>query len=331
MANHFLDRLRNRLGDKSAQTAAQQPLGAEEPTTAATTTAIGEAGASASTTTRPDEDLAKVLKYLELTVTRRLNGYLHGSFPSSITGAGSDPQGAREYTIGDDVRWMDWAVTARTGTAHVRTAEAERELSCWIIAEPSPRLSTGYAQTTKRHLMLAAASAISLLNDSPGSMTGLIAGETSVMAGSGRQHALQLMQKLAISRSANNLAADIDIALMQRPAPRLLVLISDFLGPLDWADALKVASARCEVLAIRLVDTADETLPGTGPVLLADAETGKTISLNINDRTREQYAAAAAEHNTAVTEALAAAQARVITLRTDRDWVVNFARQMGSV
>lgn len=276
-----------------------------------------------------DEDLSRVLAYLELTVTRKLNGLLRGSFLSTATGEGSEPDAAREYVIGDDVRRMDWAVTARTGVPHVRTAEAERELECWIVAEPSARLSTGLADTTKRHLLTAAAGAISLLNDAPGSRTGLIAGDTIVPAGQGRSHSLMLLKKLAETTTEHNLAADIDTVMTQAPRAGLLVVISDFLGPLDWSRALRVASASTEIMAIRLVDPADEALPGEGPVIMADSATGETIELNINDKTRREYAAQASAHHEKVMHELRRARARVMNLRTDSDWVLDFARQIG--
>ncbi|MBC6820770.1 DUF58 domain-containing protein [Corynebacterium sp. LK33] len=276
-----------------------------------------------------EDDLARVLAYLDLTVTRKLNGLLRGSFLSTATGDGSEPVGSREYVIGDDVRQMNWAVTARTGVPHVRTSEAERELECWIVAEPAARLSTGLADTTKRHLLTAAAGAVTMLNDAPGSRTGLIAGGTPVPAGQGRAHSLMLLKQLADATAEHNLAADIDTVMTQAPRAGLLVVISDFLGSLDWARPLRVASASTEIMAIRLVDPADEALPGEGPVVMADSATGETIELNINDKTRAEYAAQARAHHERVINELRKCRARVITLRTDSDWVLDFARQIG--
>ena len=275
------------------------------------------------------DDLASVLAYLELTVNRRLRGLLRGSFASHASGDGSDPDSAREYVIGDDVRRMDWAVTARTGRAHVRTQEAERELECWIVAEPAARLATGAETTTKRHLLLAATSAISVLNDAPGSRTGLLAGETMVTPGLGRNHNMMMLHRLAHTTTEHNVSVDIDTVLTRAPRAGLLVLSSDFLGPVDWSDALRVAAAHCQIMAIRLVDPADEHLPGTGPVVLADPATGATVELNITKAARDEYAARAAAHHEQVMALLRQAQAQVITLRTDSDWVLDFARQLG--
>lgn len=277
-----------------------------------------------------DEDLSRVLAYLELTVTRRLKGLLHGSFLSNLTGAGFEPDASREYVIGDDVRRMDWAVTARTGVPHVRTTTADRELECWMVAEPAARLSTGVCDTTKRHLLTAAAGAITLLNDGPGARTGLVAGDTSIPPGRGSAHSLMTLQRLATTTTEHNLAADIDTVMTRAPRAGLLVIISDFLGSLDWSRPLRVASAATEILAIRLIDPADEALPGNGPVVMADATTSEVIELTINGKTRKEYAAQAAAHHQRVLRELRRSHARVINLRTDSDWVLDFARQMSS-
>lgn len=275
------------------------------------------------------EDLSRVLRFLELTVTRRLDGLLRGSFPSADPGPGTDPDSAREYVVGDDVRRMDWAVTARTGIAHVRDPEAERELECWVIADCAARLSTGSGPTSKRHLLTAATAAVALLNDGPGDRTGLIADSTVIPPSAGRAHSMRLVQAVAVHEGGGTL--DSDIASIANRAPRagLIVVISDFLGPINWAQALRVAGARTEVLAIRLVDPADEALPGHGPVVMADAETGEVLEVTIDDKTRARYEQAATEHKIDVLTALRRARARVITLRTDNDWVADFARQMG--
>ena len=97
---------------------------------------------------------------------------------------------------------------------------------------------------------------------------------------------------------------------------------------MDWADALRVVGTRTDVLAIRLLDPADESLPGDGPVRLSDPTTGEILDVDIDDTTRRRYETAAREHSERVTAALRSARARIVELRTDRDWVLDFARQM---
>jgi len=274
------------------------------------------------------EDLDRVLRHLELTVTRRLDGLLRGAFPSASSGPGSDPDSAREYVVGDDVRMMDWSVTARTGVAHVRDPEAERELECWICVDSAPRLGTGSGTTTKRHLLAAATAAVTFLNDNPGDRTALLSDGVVTPPGQGRAHAMRLIASAARHVGAAGLA--VDLASLQSRAPRagLVVVISDFLGDLAWAQPLKVLGARTDVLAIRLIDPADEALPGEGPVVLSDPATGENLEVDVDDATRERYARAAAAHTAKVLNGLRAARARVVELRTDRDWVTDFARQM---
>lgn len=275
-----------------------------------------------------DRDLDRVLRHLELTVTRRLDGLLRGAFASAATGPGTDPDSAREYVVGDDVRLMDWSVTARTGVAHVRDPEAERELESWIVAESSPRLTTGSGPTTKRHLLAAATAAVTLLADNPGDRTALIADGALVPPGQGRAHAMRLIAHAARHVGGSGLAADLGTLPSRAPRAGLVTVVSDFLGPLDWADALRVVGTRTDVLAIRLIDPADESLPGDGPVRLSDPATGEILEVDIDDATRERYETAARDHSEKVTAALRSARARIVELRTDRDWVLDFARQM---
>ncbi|MCG7437974.1 DUF58 domain-containing protein [Corynebacterium freneyi] len=281
-----------------------------------------------SDTPATDRDLDRVLRHLELTVTRRLDGLLRGTFASAATGPGTDPDSAREYVIGDDVRLMDWSVTARTGVAHVRDPEAERELESWIVAESSPRLTTGSGPTTKRHLLAAATAAVALLADNPGDRTALVADGTLIPPGQGRAHAMRLIARAARHVGGSGLAADLGTLPSRAPRAGLVTVISDFLGPVDWADALRVVGTRTDVLAIRLIDPADESLPGAGPVRLSDPTTGEILDVDIDDATRRRYETAAREHSERVTAALRSARARIVELRTDRDWVLDFARQV---
>lgn len=278
-----------------------------------------------------DRDLARVLRHLELTVTRRLDGLLRGSFASAARGPGSDPDAAREYAVGDDVRRMDWAVTARTGVPHVRDPEAERELECWIVAEAPARLSAGTTATTKRHLLTAAAIAVALLNDGPGSRTGLVADGMVIAPEGGRAAALRLADAVAGHVGGHGLAADLGTLPSRAPRAGLVVIISDFLGPVDWTGAIRAVGARCDVLAIRLTDPADIALPGDGPAVLADPDTGETLHVTVTDQVRHAYAEESAAHRADVDAALRSGRARVIELRTDRDWVTDFARQLSPV
>lgn len=275
-----------------------------------------------------DRDLDRLLRHLELTVTRRLDGLVRGSYPSPQRGPGTEPDTTRFYEPGDDVRFMDWAVTARTGEPHVRDPEAERELECWIVIDSPTRLSTGVGPVTKKHLLTDVAAATALLNNGDGDRTALLADGEVVPPSRGRNAALRLTSTAAKHTGGGGLAADLRSIPARAPRVGMVVVVSDFLGPVDWADDLRALSARTDVMAIRLVDPSDVELPGEGPVVLSDADSGETLQVTVEPELRRRYSAAAAEHSEDVERALRRAGARLVTLRTDRDWVVDFARQL---
>lgn len=275
-----------------------------------------------------DRDLDRLLRHLELTVTRRLDGLVRGSYPSPQRGPGTAPDTTRLYEPGDDVRYMDWAVTARTGEPHVRDPEAERELECWIVIDTPARLSTGSGTVTKKHLLVDVSAATALLNNGDGDRTALLAGGEVVPPGSGRNSALRLTSVAANHAGGGGLAADLRSIPARAPRAGMVVVVSDFLGPVDWADDLRALSARTDIVAVRLIDPADVELPGEGPVVLSDADSGETLQVTVEPELRRRYAEAAAEHTAEVDRALRRAGARQVDLRTDRDWVVDFARQL---
>lgn len=275
-----------------------------------------------------DRDLDRLLRHVELTVTRRLDGLVRGSYPSPQRGPGTSPDTTRLYEPGDDVRYMDWAVTARTGEPHVRDPEAERELECWIVIDTPTRLSTGSGAVTKKHLLVDVSAATALLNNGDGDRTALLADGVVVPPSRGRNAALRLTSVAANHAGGGGLAADLRSIPARAPRAGMVVVVSDFLGPVDWADELRALSARTDIIAVRLIDPADVELPGEGPVVLSDADSGETLQVTVEPELRRRYAEAAAEHTAEVNWALRRAGARQVDLRTDRDWVVDFARQL---
>ncbi|MBV7295442.1 DUF58 domain-containing protein [Corynebacterium sp. TAE3-ERU12] len=277
---------------------------------------------------RGGKDLERLLRHVELTVTRRLDGMLRGSFPSALPGPGSEPDASREYTPGDDVRRMDWAVTARTGVPHVRDPEAERELEAWIVIDAAQRLNAGTGAITKRHLLVDACAAVALLNSGPGDRTALLADGQLVPPARGRAAMLRIMDTAARHEGGGGLAADLMSLPARAPHAGLIVVISDFLGDFSWSEPLRVLAARTDVMAIHLVDPADVELPGEGPVVLSDADSGQRLSFTVTERLRRDYAAQAAQHREQVHAELRRCRAETIELRTDRDWVTDMARQL---
>jgi len=286
-----------------------------------------------------DPKLAAALRTLELTVKRKLDGVLQGNHLGLIPGPGSEPGESRLYQPGDDVRRMDWSVTARTTHPHVRQMIADRELETWMVVDMSASLDFGTAGCEKRDLAVAAAAAITFLNSGGGNRIGaLIANGQDVVrvpARSGRQHEQTLLRGIATAPRAplgvrGDLAAAIDA--LRRPERRrgMAVIISDFLGPINWMRPLRAIAARHEVLGIEVLDPRDVELPDVGDVILQDTESGVTREFTIDESLRADFARAAAAHRAEVARTLRRCGAPLMTLRTDRDWIADIVRFVAS-
>ena len=282
-----------------------------------------------------DPKLSAALRNLELTVRRKLDGVLHGDHLGLIPGPGSEPGESREYQPGDDVRRMDWAVTARTTHPHVRQMIADRELETWLVVDMSASLDFGTTGCEKRDLAVAASAAITYLNSGGGNRFGALisngAKMTRVPARSGRQHEHTLLRTIATTPRApvgvrGDLATAIDA--LRRPERRrgMAVIISDFLGPINWMRPLRAIAARHEVLAIEVLDPRDVELPDIGDVVLQDAESGVTREFTIDAQLRDDFAKAAAAHRAEVARTIRSCGSPVLTLRTDRDWIADIVR-----
>ena len=282
-----------------------------------------------------DPTLAAALRTLELTVRRRLDGVLHGDHLGLIPGPGSEPGDAREYQPGDDVRQMDWSVTARTTHPHVRQSVADRELETWMVVDLSASLDFGTTGCEKRDLAVAAAAAITHLTGGGGNRVGAVvatgARTTRIPARGGRTHAQAMLRTIATTPSAadgvrGNLREAIES--LRRPQRRrgMAVIISDFLGPIDWERSLRAISARHDVLAVEALDPRDLELPDVGDVVLHDPETGRTRQFSTTPRLRADFAAAAAAHRSDVERALRRCGAPRLTLRTDGDWIADVVK-----
>ncbi|HEX5542481.1 MAG TPA: DUF58 domain-containing protein [Micromonospora sp.] len=298
------------------------------------------------------------LRRLELTITRRLDGLLQGQHLGLLPGAGSELAGSREYRPGEDeVRRMDWAVTARTTVPHVREVDADRELSTWLLIDSTPSMDFGTAELEKRELAVAAAAAVGFLTAGTGNRLGAhLLGAQGVRrfpARTGRNHLLGLLRTLlAAPRGAAGADPPALADAMQalgRAAPKrgLAVVISDFLdglpddgfdaetgvavdvGEPTWAKPLRRLAARHQVLAVEITDPREWELPDVGLITLVDPETGQRREVATGSRAlRERFTAAAAHQRQLVYQALRRAGAAHLPLRTDRDWVGDIVRHV---
>jgi len=282
-----------------------------------------------------DPKLTAALSTLELAVKRKLDGVLHGDHLGLIPGPGSEPGESREYQPGDDVRRMDWAVTARTTHPHVRQMIADRELETWLVVDMSASLDFGTAVCEKRDLAVAAAAAITFLNSGGGNRFGAVIANgatiTRVPARSGRQHLQTLLRAVATTPKAPvGVRGDLAVAIeaLRRPERRrgMAVIISDFLGPINWMRPLRAIAGRHEVVGIEVLDPRDVELPDIGDVVLQDAESGVTREFTIDAQLRDDFGRAAAAHRAEVARTLRSCGAPLMSLRTDRDWISDIVR-----
>lgn len=291
------------------------------------------------------------LRRLQLLVNRRLDGLLQGDYLGLLPGAGSEAGESREYHLGDDVRRMDWPVTARTTVPHVRLTVADRELETWLAVDLSPSLDFGTARMLKRDLVLAATAAMTHLTVRGGNRVGAVIslGDGELVrrpARSGRREAQGLLRTVGRlldegaaragggmrrpdrARAADSLGPLI-AALNSPPRRRgLAVVISDFLDPPErWAWPLRKLATRHEVLAIEVLDPCELELPDAGVLELLDPETGVLHEVRTGDRRlRRRYADAAARQRELVADAVRTAGARQVRLRTDSDWLLDLVR-----
>ncbi|RSN21941.1 DUF58 domain-containing protein [Streptomyces sp. WAC 05977] len=276
------------------------------------------------------------LRTLELDVRRRLDGLLQGNHLGLVPGPGSEPGEARPYQPGDDVRRMDWAVTARTTSPHIRETVADRELETWLVADVSASLDFGTALCEKRDLVVCATAAVAHLTGGGGNRIGALvtngAGSiTRIPARGGLPHARGLVRKIAETpRAEEGVRGDLAAALekLRRPPRRrgLAVVISDFLGDTEWQRPLRALGGHHDLIAIEVLDPRDIDLPDVGTVVLADPETGKQREVHASALLRKEFGAAAHAHRQEVAAALRRAGAAHLVLRTDSDWIADMVR-----
>ncbi|HWO65415.1 MAG TPA: DUF58 domain-containing protein [Umezawaea sp.] len=275
------------------------------------------------------------LRTLELEVRRRLDGLLQGNHMGFVPGPGSEPGEARTYQPGDDVRRMDWAVTARTTVPHIRETVADRELETWMAIDLSPSLDFGTAVCEKRDLAIAATAAVAHLTRGGGNRIGALVSTgdalVRVPARGGLAHARGLIRRVAETpRAPEGTRGDLAgvVEQLRRPPRRrgLVVVVSDFLGDTGWQRPLRALSARHDLVAIEVVDPRDIDLPEVGTVVLADPETGRQREVTASPLLRREFAAAAAEHRAGVAAGLRQAGAGHLVLRTDSDWIADVVR-----
>jgi uncharacterized protein (DUF58 family) len=275
------------------------------------------------------------LRRLELLVTRRLDGILQGDHQGLVPAGGTDPADGRLYQPGDDVRRMDWNLTARSDAPHVRTTVADRELETWLVVDTSASLDFGTASCEKRDLALAAAAAFGFLTARDGNRLGAVIfgpnGATVVPPRSGRAASLALLHRIERRGRAGEGTCDLADALrrVRLTARRrgLVVWVTDLLDSGPWERELRALAARHEVVVAEVRDPREAELPPVGLLTLVDPETGRRVEVQTsNRRVRARFEEAARAQREAGTRAVRAAGAAHLVLSTDRDWLLDIVR-----
>lgn len=275
------------------------------------------------------------LRALDVSIQRRVEGMLAGDYRSSRLGQGTELAQVRDYQPGDDVRRMDWNVTARTHEPHVRVHVAERALVTWLALDVSPSMVFGTADRRKADVAEGVALALGHVATRHGNRLGLVAfgGQTPRMVSprQGRAGLLGLLVALRTEETASGGATSLLEGLRLVNAlgheRGLVAIVSDFRGLRDWRTPLVELGMRHEVLAIEVRDRREEVLPNVGDLWLVDPETGRHLRVDTGKRRlRERYAAAAADERAAVAAAIRSTGAAHLVLATDGDWLRGLTR-----
>ena len=278
---------------------------------------------------RGEDNAEALLKRLEWTVIRRLDGLLQGDYRTLWRGAGLDLADLREYQHHDDVRHIDWNVTARLQTPYVRQFTEDRELSAWFLVDLSASVDFGSNQLTKRGVAREFVGVLSRLLTRHGNRVGALlygtAVDTVIPARGGRLHVLHLLQRMA-QRPATSAPGVTNLRDLLLAAQRIVkrrstvFVVSDFISAPGWDVALAQLAQRHEVTAVRLYDPLEMDLPDLGLVTMLDAESGEQIVVDTHDRGfRKRFAAAASRRETGLREGLARAGVDTLELATDDD------------
>jgi uncharacterized protein (DUF58 family) len=316
----------------------------------------------------------RLLLRLEWRVMRRLEGRLAGGYRTAHRGTGIDLAGLRDYTEGDDARYIDWNVTARMNEPQLRVYNEDRELTVWLVLDRSASMTVGAPGRGKHDVLRELAVVLARMFSRAGNKVGALLYDNgtvrTVPPGGGRRHVLLLAAQLARTapadagqvprakrrvpargprregarherlsddgagrgperraasgnaqhRGTTDLAAMLDAVARLARRRALIIVISDFIGAGDWERSLLQLVPRHEVVALRVVDAADEELPEAGLVVVEDAETGEQLVVDSGDPLlRARLRQAVADREDLLTAGMRRAGVPVHRIGTDAD------------
>jgi uncharacterized protein (DUF58 family) len=281
-----------------------------------------------------------LLRALDISIGRRVEGLLAGDFRSKLLGTGTELAMVRPYEPGDDVRRIDWNVTARTGEPHVRVDLAERVLVTWLVLDTSVSMQFGTADRRKADVAEGVAVAVGHLATRRGNRLGVVtcggADDSAIPPRQGRVGLVGLLAALRAeppddgpgNSSLAEAMAKTGALARQRS---LVVVVSDFRGDRQWRRPLLELAGHHDVVAVEIRDPREQELPNVGLLYLVDAETGRQLRVDTRSkRLRERFATAAAAERDQLTRALSSVGVRHVVLTTAGDWLrplVTFLRR----
>ena len=272
-----------------------------------------------------------VLRRLEWTVIRRLDGLLQGDYRTLMRGSGLDLADLREYQLHDDVRHIDWNVTARMQVPHVRVFTEDREMAAWFLLDLSPSVDFGSTDQRKRNVSSEFVAVLARMLTRHGNRVGaLLYGsgvDTVLPARGGRMHVLQLLhamqtRPLAAERGSTKLHDLLSTGAATVRRRSTVFVVSDFISEPGWEKALGQLAQRHEVVAVRLLDPMELELPDLGLIPIRDAETGEQMLVDTHDAAfRKRFARIAAQREADLRQAFARAGVDTLELSTSDDLV----------
>jgi uncharacterized protein (DUF58 family) len=280
---------------------------------------------------------------LDLTVRGRIEGLIPGDHEGSQLGLGTEREEVVRYQPGDDVRRIDWNISARSTDLHVWRPRADTQLDTWVLLDTTPSMAFGTVADEKRELAAKIVAAVGLLTDAPGNRLGIatfgVDGVRWHRPDRSRMAAHRITRELSTDdrrtgSGGPSLATAIDAFGRRRDRRGLRIIVSDFLDadgdidpPFDWYRPLRRLAARNDVIVVEVVDPREMSLPDVGSVLLVDPESGRQRHVWTSDRTlRRRYEDAAAAYRASVAAAVRASGAEHLPVSTGRDWVRDLAR-----
>jgi uncharacterized protein (DUF58 family) len=280
----------------------------------------------------------RILQRLDWQVIRRLDGLLQGDYRSLFRGHGVDFADVREYQVGDDVRYIDWNVTARMDAPYIREYIEDREITAWFLLDLSPSVDFGSAEfdRLKRSVLVDFVTTLARLLTRHGNRVGAVfygsRVERTIPARSGRIQVLRLINDLLRQPRLPN-APFTDLSPLLEAGQRsikgrsLVFVVSDFISAPGWERPLNLLTQRHEVMAVRLFDRREVELPDVGPLIMEDAETGEQLYVDTHDKGfRQRFRDAAERREATLSDAFKRSGVDAVSLSTDEDLVQAIVR-----